>query len=342
MAPPEASIVANCLLDGLGNLSLAHGSMAEWITGLEAVLPDGTLVRAGTIAAGPSWCARGPLPDLVGLFVGFQGTTGVVTKLGMRLWPKPRLRRRGFVLAGELAAAFQVARTIARDGTCDDLAILGWPVARMALGVPRPRRKDPAEPAAYMYVEYGADEPRDLDRKGERIAERLASVGLGGPIDVARFLPVDPGLAKFAELPARLDFLLDGSGGGLTWVGTYGPCSAWEEGHTRAERILAALGLAPALVARPMRVGHFGVLRYLILFDKASPEDVDRVRHATAAVVDALQPLGFVPYKTPPWAVAQLESRLDPGFRDVVTRVQRALDPAGILNPGKWRTEGTA
>jgi glycolate oxidase len=336
MAPPEASVAANCLLDGLGNLSLVHGSMAEWITGIEAVLADGTLVRAGTIAAGASWCARGPLPDLIGLFVGFQGTTGVVTKLGIRLWPRPRLRRRGFVFAPELGAAFAAARRIARDGTCDDLAILGWPLARMAFGIARPRRRDSAEPSAYAFVEYGADDPRDLARKGERVRDRLSAVGLPEPIDVEEFLRAEPGLGRIAELPARLDFLLDAPGGGLTWVGTYGPCSAWDQGSLVAERILSEHGLSPALVARPMREGHFGVLRYLMLFDRGVRAELERIRAASAALVDALLPLGFVPYKTPPWAVARLAPRLDPGFLDVIARVKHALDPAGILNPGKW------
>lgn len=336
MGPPEASAVANCLLDGLTSLSLPAGSMSEWITGVEAVLSDGTIVRTGTCAAGPSWCARGPLPDLTGLFAGFQGTTGVVTKLGIRLWPRREHRRRGFVAVGNLAAAFIAARKIARDGTCDDLAVITWPIARMALGVPDPRHKAAGEPDAFMYVESSADAPRDLARLEERVAERLADAGLGPPIDAEGFLALAPELAYLAELPARPDFLLDAPGGGLTWVGAFGPCSGWEEAAAAAERALIVRRLPPALVARPMREGHFGALRALMLFDRELEGEGGRIREAASAVLEAIAPLGFVPYKAPPWMVGQLAARLHPGFRELVRRVKAALDPAGVLNPGKW------
>ena len=50
LSPPETSVLCNCLLDGLTNLSLKHGSMSSWINGLEAVLPTGEVVRTGSAA----------------------------------------------------------------------------------------------------------------------------------------------------------------------------------------------------------------------------------------------------------------------------------------------------
>ena len=62
LSPPHTSVLANCLLDGLGNLSLRHGSLGDWLTGVEAVLPDGSLVRTGSAAASASWCCAGRCP----------------------------------------------------------------------------------------------------------------------------------------------------------------------------------------------------------------------------------------------------------------------------------------
>ena len=57
-APPFTSVMANALLDGLNNLSMRHGAMGKWITGVEAVLADGTVVRTGSGAVVDSWFGR--------------------------------------------------------------------------------------------------------------------------------------------------------------------------------------------------------------------------------------------------------------------------------------------
>ena len=130
LAPPYVSVVANFLLDGLGSLSLRHGSAGEQIGGLEAVLPDGTLVRTGAGAVSPIWFSRGPLPDLTGLFVNWQGSTGVVTKMAVQLWRRPPLSRRLFVFSGDLAGAFPLVRDLTDADVCHDLSAITWPTAR--------------------------------------------------------------------------------------------------------------------------------------------------------------------------------------------------------------------
>ena len=62
LSPIYASVLANFLLDGLGNLSVRHGANGEQIGGLEAVLPDGSLVRTGMGAVSEHWLSRAPLP----------------------------------------------------------------------------------------------------------------------------------------------------------------------------------------------------------------------------------------------------------------------------------------
>ena len=67
------------------------GFHSEMLNGLEAVLPTGEVVRVGSCAASPHWFSRAPLPDLAGLFVGWTGTTGVVTRLAIKLYPSRSL-----------------------------------------------------------------------------------------------------------------------------------------------------------------------------------------------------------------------------------------------------------
>ena len=87
-SPPIATIAGNVLIHGSGHLSAMGGFHSEMLNGLEVVLPTGDVVRVGSCAASPYWFSRSPLPDLSGLFLGWAGTTGVVTKLAIKLYPK--------------------------------------------------------------------------------------------------------------------------------------------------------------------------------------------------------------------------------------------------------------
>jgi hypothetical protein len=147
---------------------------------------------------------------------------------------------------------------------------------------------------------------------------------------------LEPRLGRLAEFPTRLDFLLDHPDGGLTWVGTYGPMSRFEHARDRGIEIVERHGFPPTIVARPMKGGHFGVLRFIQIFRRADPADCERVRACNAELCDALLDEGFVMYKTPAWAVSRYRNRLDPGFLRLMAEVKRVLDPRGILNPGRW------
>ncbi|HEY3235820.1 MAG TPA: FAD-binding protein, partial [Polyangiaceae bacterium] len=64
-----------------GPHTLKYGVTDNHVVGLEVVLPDGRLVRLG----GEHWGTPGP--DLLGLFIGSEGTFGIVTEVVCRLTP---------------------------------------------------------------------------------------------------------------------------------------------------------------------------------------------------------------------------------------------------------------
>jgi FAD/FMN-containing dehydrogenase len=134
----------------------------------------------------------------------------------------------------------------------------------------------------------------------------------------------------------KLSFLLDHPGGGLSWVGTYGPMDRLAEGARAGSRILLAHGFPPLVVMRPMKGGHFAVLRLIERFDRRDAEETERVRRANVALARALIDLSYVPYKCSAVLRDEVLPRLDPGFRDLLSRVRHALDPNGILNPDRW------
>ncbi len=100
-APPAATIVGNVMIHGQGDLAQPYGFNSDLVNGLEVVLPTGELCRFGSCAVGAGWFTSHPLPD-VGLFLGWSGTTGIVTKMSLRLFPAKRIRGVGtFVVEDE-------------------------------------------------------------------------------------------------------------------------------------------------------------------------------------------------------------------------------------------------
>lgn len=91
-APPFTSVLTNSLLHGLGSLGVLYGSANNFINGLEVILPTGELVNVGNHAVnrGTHWYGRAPLPDICGLFIGWQGTTGIVVQASIMLIDKPK------------------------------------------------------------------------------------------------------------------------------------------------------------------------------------------------------------------------------------------------------------
>ena len=98
-APPYAGVVGNAILSGMNNMSCKLGSMGDSINGLEVITSDGEIARIGSCFYGKeqadekSWWSRYPMPDLMGLFINWQGMTGLVTKCAVQLWPNPKYKK---------------------------------------------------------------------------------------------------------------------------------------------------------------------------------------------------------------------------------------------------------
>ncbi|MFH1532934.1 MAG: FAD-binding oxidoreductase [Pseudomonadota bacterium] len=342
LAPPDTSVFANALLGGLTNRSLKYGDQSQSISGLEVVTADGSLARTGAWAVeGVPPYGRVPLPDLTGLFVGWAGTTGIVTRMAFQLWPKHPIERRIFYLTYDVDATFDIMHRLCRAEICEDIGGLSWPSAKMMLGVKRPH-PEPSEgdPLFFLYLDLAADTEEQLAARQAIVASCFRPLVDGGalvdgPLDITELVRVNKALDKFSEFPTNLDFLTDHGGGGLSWIGTYGPVSRFARAAHVATEIMASRGWPPVIVSRPMRGGHYGVIRFITTFDKRDPAEVSRVREVNAALLEALTDEGFLMYKTPVWAWKALAPRMDPGMLRLMKDVKGLLDPQRIFNPGK-------
>ncbi|CAG34788.1 probable glycolate oxidase subunit (GlcD) [Desulfotalea psychrophila LSv54] len=115
--PPDPASLKFCTVGGNaaecagGPSAVKYGVTKDYIMGLEAVLPSGEIVTAGTRTE------KGVTGyDLTRLFVGSEGTLGIITKLYCRLLPLPESKATFLVLSKSLDKATELVSTILNRG----------------------------------------------------------------------------------------------------------------------------------------------------------------------------------------------------------------------------------
>ncbi|MGH9211842.1 MAG: FAD-binding oxidoreductase [Acidimicrobiales bacterium] len=93
-----------------GQLSTRYGKIEDMVLGLDVVLADGRQIRTG----GAPRAAIGP--DLTQLFVGSEGTLGIICGARLKLHRAPRAEQRGAWLVGSFEAGLDVLRRILQRG----------------------------------------------------------------------------------------------------------------------------------------------------------------------------------------------------------------------------------
>jgi alkyldihydroxyacetonephosphate synthase len=95
---------------GAGQFSTRYGKIDDMVAGLEVVLADGSVILTGTEPAG----AAGP--NLTSLFIGSEGTLGIVTKVWLRAHPLPNCTKKAAFRFNTFAAAVETMRSAVRQG----------------------------------------------------------------------------------------------------------------------------------------------------------------------------------------------------------------------------------
>ena len=103
---PVATLGGCIAARGSGTLSTKYGKAEDMVVGLEVALPSGEVIR--TLPTPNHACG----PGLLQLFVGSEGTLGVITEITVRIDPLPAVRRfRGYIF-DDLKKALEAGRRI--------------------------------------------------------------------------------------------------------------------------------------------------------------------------------------------------------------------------------------
>jgi alkyldihydroxyacetonephosphate synthase len=96
---------------GAGQYSTRYGKIEDIVVGLEVVLADGRVIRTGGNAP-----RQATGPDLNQLFVGSEGTLGVITEARLRMHPLPPAERRSAFGFDTFEAGLDACRRVLRRG----------------------------------------------------------------------------------------------------------------------------------------------------------------------------------------------------------------------------------
>ena len=320
----DATIGGMAATRASGTTAVRYGTMRENVLGVTAVLADGRVVKAGTRARKSSAGY-----DLTRLFVGSEGTLGVMTDVTVRLHPVPEA----------VAAAVCAFDTI--KGAVDTVIAtiqLGVPVARIELlddvqvdAVNR-HSKTTYAVADTLLFEFHGDSDRDVSEQAQ-IVEGLAAERGGRGFQWATRLEDRERLwharhnVHFAALALR-----PGCRSMATDVCV--PISRLADCvlETKADHASAPF---PVCLVGHAGDGNFHVI-YLI--DPAKPEELDEARRLNERIVARALAMGGTctgEHGVGYGKMKFLAAEHGENGVELMRSIKRALDPENRMNPGK-------
>ncbi len=311
-----------------GNRVIRYGMMRDMVLGLEAVLADGTVVSSlhKVIKNNAGY-------DLRQLFVGSEGTLGVVTRIVLRLRPKPRSQSTALLTAPDFPAVASLLSELEAslggqlsvfEAMWDDYYSLS---AATAWG-DRPAPFAPGSSPFYVLIESLGG---DVDEDGERFAKALDAAHAKGLVGEAVIAQSEQERLNLWAVRDNVECLHD-----LDPVFLFDVSLAIGDMQDYVTELGEKLGVRwPD--HRLIVFGHLGDGNLHVVV--AVGDGSDSARAAVEAVVyggievrggsvSAEHGIGLE-------KVDHLHHSRSPAELALMHSLKRALDPDGILNPGK-------
>ncbi|MFE4174959.1 FAD-binding oxidoreductase [Streptomyces sp. NPDC056909] len=325
--PPDPSSWEMCTIGGnIGTASgglccVKYGVTAEYVLGLDVVLADGRLLTTGRRTA------KGVAGyDLTRLFVGSEGSLGIVVKAVLALRPRPPQQ---LVLAAEFASAAAacdaVCRIMERGHTPSLLELMDRTTVQAVNAMTSMGLPDTTE--ALLLAAFDTPDPSaDLAAVGELCAAAGAT-------------EVVP-----AEDAAESEMLLQARRLSLTALETVKSATMIDDVCVPRTRLAAMLDGTAAIAEKyGLTIGvcaHAGDgnTHPVVCFDQADPDESRRARESFDEIMALGLELGGTITGEHGVGVLKkewLSRELGPVGMELQRGIKRTFDPLGLLNPGK-------
>ena len=330
---PDPSSQRACTMGGNvaenagGPHTLAYGVTTNHVLGLEFVLADGTVATTGGKEAGM------PGYDLTGLLTGSEGTMALITKVIVRLMPKPEMVKTILAIYGDVEdCGNTVAEITARSIVPVAVEMLDGVMLRMVEEATHAGY--PMDAAAVLLLE--------LEGMRETVEEQVEQIREVCGACRAREVRV----AKTAE---ERDLLWKGRKNAFGAVGRVSPFYYVQDGvvpRTQIAptlRVIGEVGAKYGLTISNIFHAGDGNMHPIILFDARKPGDLDKARAAGAEILEYCLSVGGS--ITGEHGVGMEKNEMmprqfKPATLAMMGAFKRLFDPENRLNPGKMLPTG--
>ena len=319
----DASLGGMSATRASGTNAVRYGTMRENVLGLTVVLADGRVIKTGTRARKSSAGY-----DLTRLFVGSEGTLGIITEVTVRLYPQPEALSAAVCAFPSMGDAVRAVI---------DTIQLGVPVARVefvdALAIRAINRHSNLSltESPTLFFEFHGTEA-GVREQAERVAD-IAADHHGSDFAWAT-RPEERSRLWNARHNAYFAMLQLKPGCRAVTTDVCVPISRLAECVEETERDLVASSL-PCPIVGHVGDGNFHVA---MLLDPSRPEEREEAERLNRRIVERALAMGGTCTGEHGVGLHKMDFLLDEHGADavdVMRAVKHALDPRNLMNPGK-------